>query len=223
MIHFVTPSISKKDKMNKMNSFCIILFTSSIGVVSMIYRRAFLIKQIFIEGSSNCTPGPNHLKYMMQSTDELAINFGFFAKANSSCTKQSEASSLHNFSKDLEDQLIAGAIGLRLSEDAGAFPSSLDSCVRLADFYDVSVVLDVDSLGESYDSSDLQDILKNRVAALPLDRLESLANADFLVSSNIIGISAFGSYLQEQLHDIGVTSIVTSSSFDSSTAQVNLS
>lgn len=175
-------------------------------------------------GASNSTPGPNHLKYMMQSTDELALNFGFYAKANSSCTKQSEANSLHNFAKDLEDQLIAGAIGLRVSEDAGATPSDMDSCVRLADFYDVSVLLDVDSLAEaSSPYAQLQDVLKSRVAALPLDRLRasSLPNASFLASTNVIGVSSFGTCLQEQLHDCGVTSVATSSSFDSASLQVS--
>ena len=61
-------------------------------------------------GLANCTPGPNHIKYMIQSTDELALNFGFYAKANSSSSKSSDSSS-HEFCKELEDQLISGAIG----------------------------------------------------------------------------------------------------------------
>jgi hypothetical protein len=174
-------------------------------------------------GTSNCTPGPNHLKYMMQSTDDLALNFGFYAKANSSCTKQSEANSLHNFAKDLEDQLIAGAIGLRLSESSGTAPSAIESAIRLADFYDVSVLLDMDNLNEASTAHvQLQDLLKSRVAALPLDSLRSLSTAGFLASTNVIGISSFSGPLQEQLHDCGVTCVATSSSFDSTTCQVTL-
>lgn len=61
---------------------------------------------------ANCTPGPNNIKYMIQSTDEIALNFGFYAKANSSSSKSSsESSTSFDFPKELEDQLIAGAIG----------------------------------------------------------------------------------------------------------------
>lgn len=173
-----------------------------------------------VSGSSNYTPGPNNLKYMMQSTDELPINFGFFAKSNSSATKSSTENSLHNFSKELEDQLIAGAIGLRLSESAGATPASIDSSLRLADFYDVSVVMDIDSLSESHDS-ELQNLIKNRVAAIPIDKIDLLKNHELLTSSNFIGISALSNYIQEHLLDLGVISVVTSSSFNTELTQTN--
>lgn len=87
---------------------------------------------------TNCTPGPNHIKYMIQSTDELPLNFGFYAKANSSSSKSVDASSFE-FPKEIEDQLISGAMGLRLSECWGASPAAIDSCLRVADFHDVIV------------------------------------------------------------------------------------
>ncbi len=116
---------------------------------------------------------------------------------------------------------------LRLSECWGSTPASIDSCLRLADFYDVSVVLDLDSLNESYDSTDLQSIIKNRVAALPLnaDRFESTAFLkEILTHSNLITISSLDStvksaQLEENLHDLGIISVVTSSSFTSSRSQ----
>ena len=157
----------------------------------------------------------------MQSTDELAMNFGFYAKANSSATKSSTETSLHNFSKELEDQLIAGAIGLRLSESAGATPAAIDSCLRLADFYDVSVILDTDSLNESHDS-EMQNLFKNRVAAMPMDKQDLLSNHEILTCSNLIGISALSNSVQQKLHDLGVASVVTSSSFNSESIQVYL-
>jgi urease alpha subunit len=46
----------------------------------------------------------NYCRYMIQSTDELPVNFGFYAKGNTSKTD--------GLAKELEDQLIAGAIGL---------------------------------------------------------------------------------------------------------------
>lgn len=50
---------------------------------------------------------------MIQSTDELPLNFGFYAKANTASVKSADSSSTSfDFPKDLEDQLIAGACGL---------------------------------------------------------------------------------------------------------------
>ncbi len=156
----------------------------------------------------------------MQSTDELPINFGFYAKANSSATKVTEPS-LHDFTKELEDQLIAGAIGLRLGECGGVTPASVDSCLRLADFYDVSVILDTDSWNESHDS-DLQSVLKNRVAAVPITQKISEGGeklSQLLTYNNLINISSLGNdWMEEHLHELGVTSVVTSSSFNTSQA-----
>ncbi len=67
-----------------------------------------------IESSfTNSTPGPNHIKYMIQSTDDVAINFGFYAKANSSSTRSLNSDSLapYDLPKEIEDQLVSGAIG----------------------------------------------------------------------------------------------------------------
>jgi urease alpha subunit len=59
---------------------------------------------------TNSTPGPNHIKYMIQSTDEIAINFGFYAKANSAATKPNDMITF-DFPKEIEDQLVTGAVG----------------------------------------------------------------------------------------------------------------
>jgi urease alpha subunit len=163
---------------------------------------------------------------MIQSTDELALNFGFYAKANSS--SKSNDSTSHEFAKELEDQLISGAIGLRLNESCGSSPASIDSCLRLADFYDVSIILDTDSMNESYDSTDLQSIIKNRVAAVPLNknRFESSFTLnEILTHSNLITISSLENSIktEEYLHDLGIVSVVTSSSFSSSNDQTTSS
>jgi urease len=64
----------------------------------------------FNSSISNSTPGPNHIKYMIQSTDEVAINFGFYAKANSAAPKPNDTTTF-DFPKEIEDQLISGAVG----------------------------------------------------------------------------------------------------------------
>ena len=49
------------------------------------------------------TPGPNHIKHMIQATDDYPMNFGFYGKGNTSKPE--------GLSKELEDQIVAGAIG----------------------------------------------------------------------------------------------------------------
>lgn len=72
-----------------------------------------------------------YLRYMIQSTDQFPLNFGFYAKGNTSKTD--------NIAKELEDQLIAGAIGFRVNEKWGATGAAIEACLRAADFHDVSV------------------------------------------------------------------------------------
>ncbi|CAF3007790.1 unnamed protein product [Rotaria sp. Silwood2] len=55
------------------------------------------------------TPGPNHIKYMIQSTDDYPMNFGFYGKGNTSKAE--------GLSKELEDQIVAGAIGTTYTMD----------------------------------------------------------------------------------------------------------
>ena len=78
-------------------------------------------------------------------------------------------------------------------------------------------------MNESYDSSDLQSIIKNRVAAIPLNSSQSYLN-EILTHSNLITISSLDNTsndekLEEYLHDLGVISIVSSSSFNTSKTQ----
>ncbi|RNA43460.1 urease isoform X1 [Brachionus plicatilis] len=174
----------------------------------------------FESSSTNCTPGPNNIKYMIQSTDELPINFGFYAKANSSSSKSNETSSF-DFPKEIEDQLVSGAMGLRLSEYWGATPAAIDSCLRVADFHDVLAIVDIDTLHETYGNDYLISLIKNRVAGIAFN--SSLFKSDFineiLTQVNMIGISALSESdnyeLEKYLHDLGIISMVSSSSFSS--------
>lgn len=50
---------------------------------------------------------------------------------------------------DLAEQIEGGAIGLKLHEDFGTTPASIDSCLRVADAYDVQVTIHTDSLNEA--------------------------------------------------------------------------
>ncbi|MGN6504881.1 MAG: urease subunit alpha [Tepidisphaeraceae bacterium] len=87
--------------------------------------------------ATTCTPGAFHIQMMIEATDPLPLNFGFTGKGN-----DSEPAGL-------EDQILAGAIGLKLHEDWGTTPAAIDSCLSVADQYDVQVTIHTDTLNES--------------------------------------------------------------------------
>ncbi|RKP08933.1 urease [Thamnocephalis sphaerospora] len=87
--------------------------------------------------ATTCTPGSFHLRTMLQATDDLPVNFGFTGKGS--------ATSL----QELEEQVVAGAIGLKIHEDWGATPATIDACLTVCDKYDVQATLHSDTLNES--------------------------------------------------------------------------
>jgi urease subunit alpha len=87
--------------------------------------------------ATTCTSGPWHLARMLQSADAFAMNLGFTGKGNASLPEP------------LIEQVKAGAIGLKLHEDWGTTPASIDNCLSVADEYDVQVAIHSDTLNES--------------------------------------------------------------------------
>jgi urease subunit alpha len=87
--------------------------------------------------ATTCTPGTRHIELMLQATDGLPMNFGFLGKGNSSMPE------------GLPEQIRAGAIGLKLHEDWGTTPATIDCCLTVADRYDVQVAIHTDTLNES--------------------------------------------------------------------------
>lgn len=101
--------------------------------------------------ATTCTPGPWYLGKMLQATDQMPMNLGFLGKGNAS---RSEA---------LREQLDAGACGLKLHEDWGTTPASIDCCLSVAEEYDVQVAIHTDTLNESGFVDDTLGAFKNRV------------------------------------------------------------
>ena len=87
--------------------------------------------------ATTCTPGAFHLARMLQAADGLPVNLGFFGKGNAS---QPDA---------LEEQVRAGACGLKLHEDWGTTPAAIDCCLAVADRFDVQVCIHTDTLNEA--------------------------------------------------------------------------
>jgi urease subunit alpha len=87
--------------------------------------------------ATTCTPGSTHIALMLQATDALPMNFGFLGKGNSSRPE------------GLEEQIRAGAVGLKLHEDWGSTPAAIDCCLGVAEQHDVQVAIHTDTLNES--------------------------------------------------------------------------
>ncbi|GER90107.1 urease subunit alpha 2 [Dictyobacter vulcani] len=87
--------------------------------------------------ATTCTPGAWNLARMLQAVEHWPVNFGLLGKGNTS-TKE-----------PLEEQLRAGACGLKLHEDWGTTPAAIDMCLQVADKYDVQVAIHTDTINEA--------------------------------------------------------------------------
>ena len=87
--------------------------------------------------ATTCTPGPWNLRRMLQAAEGLPMNLGFLGKGNASRPAA------------LEEQIEAGAMGLKLHEDWGTTPAAIDNCLEVAERYDVQVAIHTDTLNES--------------------------------------------------------------------------
>jgi len=86
--------------------------------------------------ATTCTPGPWHLHSMLMAADAFPMNLGFLGKGNVSLPLP------------LEEQIRAGAIGLKLHEDWGTTPQAIDNCLTVADQMDIQVAIHSDTLNE---------------------------------------------------------------------------
>ncbi|UTF60381.1 urease subunit alpha [Gilvimarinus sp. DA14] len=87
--------------------------------------------------ATTCTPGPWHLAKMLQAAESFPMNLGFLGKGNASLPLA------------VEEQIAAGALGLKLHEDWGTTPASINNCLNVAEKYDVQVAIHTDTLNES--------------------------------------------------------------------------
>jgi len=87
--------------------------------------------------ATTCTPGSWNIQRMLESAEAFPMNLGFFGKGNSSQPQ------------GLEEQIRAGAMGLKLHEDWGTTPAAIDNCLSVADRYDIQVAIHTDTLNEA--------------------------------------------------------------------------
>jgi urease subunit alpha len=86
--------------------------------------------------ATTCT-GAWHIMQMMGAFEDFAMNLGLAGKGNAALPAP------------LEEMILAGACSLKLHEDWGTTPATIDNCLAVADAYDVQVMIHTDTLNES--------------------------------------------------------------------------
>ncbi len=87
--------------------------------------------------ATTCTPGSWNMHRMLEAAEAYPMNLGFLGKGNCGTAAP------------LREQVLAGAIGLKLHEDWGTTPAAIDVCLGVADELDVQVAIHTDTLNES--------------------------------------------------------------------------
>lgn len=87
--------------------------------------------------ATTCTPGRFNIERMLEASEDLPMNLGYLGKGNSADIKT------------LEEQVEAGACGLKLHEDWGSTPAAIDHCLDVCDKYDVQAAIHTDTLNEA--------------------------------------------------------------------------
>ncbi|SHM93139.1 urease subunit alpha [Roseibium suaedae] len=100
--------------------------------------------------ATTCTPGSWHITRMLQAADSFPMNLAFAGKGNASLPAA------------LEEQILAGACALKLHEDWGTTPAAIDTCLSVADEYDIQVMIHTDTLNESGFVENTTAAFKNR-------------------------------------------------------------
>ena len=87
--------------------------------------------------ATTCTPGKWNIHRMLEAADAFPVNLGFLGKGNCSSPDP------------LREQVLAGVIGLKLHEDWGTTPAAIDTCLTVADEFDIQVAIHTDTLNEA--------------------------------------------------------------------------
>lgn len=101
--------------------------------------------------ATTITPGAWNLHMMLRSVENFPMNFGFLGKGHG------------NDVALMAEQITAGAIGLKIHEDWGATPNTIDTALKVADEYDVQVAIHTDTLNEAGFLEDTRAAIAGRV------------------------------------------------------------
>lgn len=101
--------------------------------------------------ATTVTPGKHNIKRMLQAAEAFPVNVGFFGKGNVAT------------GAPIEEQIEAGALGVKIHEDWGATPAVIDTSLKAADKYDVQVAIHTDTLNEAGFLEDTMNAIAGRV------------------------------------------------------------
>jgi urease subunit alpha len=132
------------------------LIATAGGVDSHVHLMSPRLVPVALSGgiTTLITAGFEEPPYVMDKTlrafEFLPVNLGLQASARTDVPGQ------------VERVLEAGACGLKIHEDWGAYPEIIDATLRLADQHDVTVCLHTDGLNESCELSDTIEAIGGR-------------------------------------------------------------
>jgi urease subunit alpha len=101
--------------------------------------------------ATTVTPGAWNIEKMLQAADAFPMNLGFFGKGNCAALAP------------LEEQIEAGALGLKIHEDWGSTPAVIDAALQIADKHDIQIAIHTDTLNESGFLEDTMSAINGRV------------------------------------------------------------
>lgn len=101
--------------------------------------------------ATTVTPGAWNIQKMLEAADAFPMNLGFFGKGN--CASLTP----------LEEQIKAGALGLKIHEDWGSTAAVIDASLKIADKHDVQVAIHTDTLNEGGFLEDTINAINGRV------------------------------------------------------------
>ncbi|MBI1780079.1 MAG: urease subunit alpha [Sphingobacteriales bacterium] len=101
--------------------------------------------------ATTVTPGAWNIQKMLEAADAFPMNLGFMGKGNCATTEP------------LEEQIEAGAIGLKIHEDWGSTPAVIDASLKVADKLDVQIAIHTDTLNEGGFLEDTVAAINGRV------------------------------------------------------------
>ena len=101
--------------------------------------------------ATTVTPGAWNIQKMLEAAEAFPMNLGFFGKGNCACLEP------------LEEQIKAGALGLKIHEDWGSTPAVINAALTIADRHDVQVAIHTDTLNEGGFLEDTINAINGRV------------------------------------------------------------
>lgn len=101
--------------------------------------------------ATTVTPGAWNIQKMLEAAEAYPINLGFMGKGNCAAIAP------------LEEQIEAGALGLKIHEDWGSTPAVIDASLTVADKLDVQIAIHTDTLNEAGFLEDTVKAINGRV------------------------------------------------------------